>query len=75
MSVSRWRPADGPTERLGATPSVPAPPSKGVVVAVLLAMLAMLVAIGAALVSWRALNSQPTPATTVSTARSGDLGR
>jgi hypothetical protein len=48
---------DGPTERLGGGPAVQAgAPGRGVAVAVLLAMLALLISVGAALLSWRALS-------------------
>ncbi|MFI7599706.1 hypothetical protein [Actinoplanes sp. NPDC049681] len=50
-------PDDGPTERLGGPDAgpAPAPPRRGVVVAVSLAMLALLVAAASALLAWRAI--------------------
>lgn len=50
-------PDDGPTERLGAAEAGPshATPRRGVVAAVLLAMVALLVSAASALLAWRAL--------------------
>ncbi|WP_305786702.1 hypothetical protein [Symbioplanes lichenis] len=45
---------DGPTERLAPVEPVPAQPRTGVAVAILLAMLALIVAVAALLVAWRA---------------------
>ncbi|AGL19470.1 hypothetical protein [Actinoplanes sp. N902-109] len=48
---------EGPTERLGDRPAAADPaPNKGIAVAVLLAMLALVISVGAALLAWRALS-------------------
>ncbi|MFI5496212.1 hypothetical protein [Actinoplanes sp. NPDC051859] len=70
---------DGPTERLGGVDPdrLSAPPRRGAILAVLLAMLALLAAAGSGLLAWRALEradqayARPLPVSQATTAAGG----